>query len=101
LTDPSLVLHDADGNPVVTNDVGGVVLLLFGLSMLWKARLAFLHHTVLVPRSRWGNAAWMNPWQTIAVAGICFILGLVLAVSATRKKKRLDPNSSTDRTSGI
>jgi hypothetical protein len=68
--------------------VGGLVLLLFGLSMLWKARLAFLHHTVLVPRSRWVNAAWMNPWQAIAVGVICFVLAGVLVVDAMRKRRR-------------
>jgi hypothetical protein len=68
--------------------VGGLVLLLFGLSMLWKARLGFLRHTVLVPRSRWVNAAWMNPWQAIAVAVICFVLAVFLVVDAIRKRRR-------------
>jgi multisubunit Na+/H+ antiporter MnhB subunit len=77
--------------------LGGIGLVLFGLLMLWHARWALLHHTVLVPRyPSWGKSAWMNPWQAVAVAAVCFILGAVLAIDALRKRRKGDANSSTD-----
>ncbi len=77
--------------------LGGIGLVLFGLLMLWRARWALVHHTVLVPRyPSWGKSAWMNPWQAVAVAVICSILGVVLLVDALRKRRRPDANSSAD-----
>ena len=82
--------------------LGGTVLLLFALYMLWRARFALLHHAVLVPRyPSAGKAAWMNPWQAVAVAAICFILGAVFLIDAMRKRRKTNAKSSGDRTSGI
>ncbi len=77
--------------------VGGILLALFGLHILWRARFAFLHHTVLVPRyPPAGKAAWMDPWQAVVVAVICFVLAAVLVADAMRKRREPDGNSSAD-----
>jgi hypothetical protein len=68
---------------------GGIGLMLFAFLMLWRARGALLHHTILFPRYPWwGKSAWMDPWQAVAVAGICVILGFVLLLDAIQKKKK-------------
>jgi hypothetical protein len=75
----------------------GIGLVLFGLLMLWHAWRALLHHTVLFPRyPSFGKAAWMDPWQAIAVAAFCVILGAVLVIHAARKRRKPDANSSAD-----
>ncbi len=77
--------------------LGGIGLVLFGFLMLWNARWALLHHTILFRRyPSWGRSAWMNPWQAIAVAAICFILGAVLVIDAVRKKREPDANFSAN-----
>jgi ABC-type Fe3+ transport system permease subunit len=82
---------------VRSQTLGGIGLLLFGLLMLWDTRWALLHHTVLVPRYQsFGKAAWMDPWQAIALAAICFILGGVLVIHAARKRRKPDADSSAD-----
>ena len=77
--------------------LGGIGLVLFGLLMLWHARWAFLHHTVLIPRyHEWGKSAWMDPWQAVAVAAVCFVLGAALVIHAARKRRKPDANSSAN-----
>ncbi len=76
---------------------GGIGLVLFAFYMLWRARFALLHHTVLFPRyPSFGKGAWLNPWQAVAVAAICFILGAVLVINAARERKKQDASPSPD-----
>jgi hypothetical protein len=77
--------------------LGGIGFVFFGLLMLWHARWALLHHTMLFPRyPSWGKSAWMDPWQAVAVGAICFILGVVLVIDAVRKRRKRDANSSAN-----
>jgi glucose dehydrogenase len=76
----------SEKKPLRGQILGGIGLAMFGLLMLWRARFAMVHHTVLFPRDpSWGKSAWMDPWQAIAVTGICVILGLVLLLDAVKR----------------
>jgi len=88
--------------PIRNQLLGGTGLVLFGMLMLWRGRFALLHDTVLFPRYPWwGKSAWMNPWQAVAVAVVCFILGAVLLIHAMRKRRQVNAKSSGDSPSEI
>lgn len=67
--------------------LAGLAIVLLAIVSLLRATFALLHHTdVEMWIGRVGQTR-MNAWQATLAFGICFVLGLILLLSALRKKK--------------
>jgi putative Mn2+ efflux pump MntP len=63
--------------------VAGGMFLFVGLIFLWQGRSGLLYHTSIYFK----GPSWVNPWQAIIGGSLVSALGLLLIVSAIRRRK--------------
>jgi len=82
---------------ILSRTLGGIALMLFSILCFIRAETAAVHHKPIFFRYpllvRGGTS--MNPWQGFALAGLCFGLGTVFVIDASRRRRQRNANLSS------